>query len=61
MKTFHVRVAFDIFDIYRVEAEDAQIACRDWRKGELIYTKDEDLSATVLSVKEVDRDDEDCL
>lgn len=53
MKTYHVKVAVQILEIYEVEAEDAETASESWSEGKLIHTNDEALDSTVLSVKEV--------
>ncbi len=52
MKTYHVKVAVRILEIYKIEAEDAETAAEEWPCGELIHTNDEALDSTVLSVKE---------
>ena len=53
MKTYHVKVAVQILEIYEVEAEDADTAADDWSFGDLIDRDDEALESTVLSVEEV--------
>jgi hypothetical protein len=53
MKKFHVSIAVQILEIYEIEAEDAEIASDCWSDGDLIYTEDEALDSTVLTVKEV--------
>ena len=53
MKTYHVKVAVQILEIYEIEAEHELAAADDWASGELIHTNDEALDSTVLSVKEV--------
>jgi hypothetical protein len=52
MKTYHVKVAIRILEIYKVEAEDEESARDMWCDGDLIHTSDEALDSEVLSVKE---------
>ena len=52
MKTYHVKVAVQILEIYEVEADDAETAADDWGCGKLIDSDDEALESTVLSVAE---------
>ena len=52
MKTYHVKVAVRILEIYKIRAEDKESAQDLWSDGELIHTNDEALDAEVLSVKE---------
>jgi hypothetical protein len=53
MKTYHVKVAVQILEIYEIEADDPETASDDWSSGDLIYTDDDALDSTVLSVQEV--------
>jgi hypothetical protein len=53
MKTYHVRVAVRVLEIYAVEANGPETAADDWNFGTLIHTDDEALDSEVLSVKEV--------
>ena len=53
MKTYHVKVAVRILEIYKVRAEDKDSAADSWSEGDLIHTNDEALDAEVLSVREV--------
>jgi len=53
MKTYHVKVAVQILEIYELEAEDAETASECWSDGDLIHTNDEALESIVLSVKDV--------
>jgi hypothetical protein len=53
MKTFQVKVAVRILEIYEVEAENADDAAADWNDGKLIHTSDEALENEILSTKEV--------
>lgn len=52
MKTFHVKVAVQVLEIYQVQAEDAQTAAEDWGSGKLIDADDETLESTILAVEE---------
>jgi hypothetical protein len=52
MKTYHVKVAVRILEIYKVRAEDETSARDRWSEGELIRTCDAALNAEILSVKE---------
>jgi hypothetical protein len=52
MKTYHVKVAVQILEIYEIEAEDAEAASESWSDGDLIHTNDEALDSIVLSVEE---------
>lgn len=52
MKTYHVKVAVQILEIYEIESEDAEMAWDDWSFGDLISTDDEALESIVLSVTE---------
>jgi hypothetical protein len=51
MKTYRVKVAVRILEIYEIEADDPEAAacCAD---GDLIHTNDEALDSEVLSMKE---------
>jgi hypothetical protein len=53
MKTFHVKVAVRILEIYEVEAANADDASATWDDGKLIHTSDEALETEILSTKEV--------
>jgi hypothetical protein len=53
MKTFRVKVAFRILEIYEVEAENAEEASEIWCDGELIDRSDDALDSQILSIKEV--------
>jgi hypothetical protein len=52
MRRFHVKIAVQILEIYRIEAEDADQARDCWSDGDLIHTNDEALETEVLSVEE---------
>jgi hypothetical protein len=52
MKTYHVKVAVQILEIYEVEADDPETAADDWSFGDLIHRDDEALESNVLSVEE---------
>ena len=52
MRTYYVRVAVRIREIYKVEAEDPEAAAERWAEGDLIHTDDEALDSEVLSIKE---------
>jgi hypothetical protein len=52
MKTFHVRVAVRILEIWEVEGENAEDALVIWDEGKLIHTNDEALETKTLSAKE---------
>jgi hypothetical protein len=52
MKKYHVKVAVQIFEIYEVEADDAETATEDWGCGKLLGADDVALESTVLSVEE---------
>jgi hypothetical protein len=52
MKTYYVKVAVRILEIYKVRAEDEELARDLWCDGALIDTNDEALDSEVLSVKE---------
>jgi hypothetical protein len=53
MKTYRVKVAIRILEIYHVEAEDEEEAAESWADGDLVHTNDEALDSTVLTIKEV--------
>jgi hypothetical protein len=53
MKKYRVKVAVQVLEIYEIEAEDAEMAADDWSFGAFIYSDDEALESTVLSVEEV--------
>lgn len=52
MRTYHVKVAVRILEIYEVEADDAEEAADNWTEGTLIHTCDEALDTEILTVKE---------
>ena len=52
MKTYHVRVAVRVLEIWEVEAENAEDAMATWDDGKLIHTSDEALDTETLSAKE---------
>ena len=53
MKTFRVKVAVRILEIYEVEAENADVAAVTWDEGKLLHTSDEALDSEILSTKEI--------
>lgn len=53
MKTFHVKVAVRILDIYKIEPDGVDAARDGWSDGDLIHTVDEAFETEVLSVEEV--------
>ncbi len=53
MKTFHVKVAVRILEIYEVEAENAADAKEMWSDGAIIHTSDEAFDTEILSTKEL--------
>jgi hypothetical protein len=53
MKTYRVKVAVRVLEIYEVRAEDEADASDNWSDGDLIHTSDEALETEVLSVEEV--------
>jgi hypothetical protein len=53
MKTYRVKVAVRILEIYEVEAENAEEASETWCDGELIDRSDEALDSEILSTKEI--------
>jgi len=53
MKTYHVKVAVKVLEIWKVEAENADDAKENWTDGELIHTCDEAMDTEILSAREV--------
>jgi hypothetical protein len=53
MKTYRVKVAIRILEIYEVEAENPDDAAANWEDGKLIHTSDEALETEILSTIEV--------
>jgi hypothetical protein len=53
MKTYRVKVAVRILEIYQVEAEDEIDARDSWDTGDLIHNDDEVLETEILSVEEL--------
>jgi len=53
MKTYHVKVAVKVLEIWEVEAQNADDAMETWDEGKLIHTCDEALDTEILSAKEV--------